>query len=218
MRWQPSRAGSPRLISTTPPISQRSPLRPRGLAGELWISSRRWCSRRIHGIPQDYFDKGDPYFCHCAKTTRLSATPSARRQKAADEFQVALRRAEWFKPYTDETVRRWRGSGVKRLAVITPGFAADCLETLEEIGVENARIFPRGRRRAIRGDPMSQRQRRRDGGNRSRRAPGAWRMGGVKLGSVGLFKSEGARTGRPDHPAFQDTGSPRQWRTACRPR
>jgi ferrochelatase len=96
----------------------------------------------FHGIPQAYFDKGDPYYCHCAKTTRL-----LREALGWDEnrlrmtFQSRFGRAEWLKPYTADTVRELARSGVRRLAVITPGFVADCLETLEEIGVENAGYF-----------------------------------------------------------------------------
>jgi ferrochelatase len=96
----------------------------------------------FHGIPQDYFDRGDPYYCHCAKTTRL-----LRERLKLDEsrlrmtFQSRFGRAEWIKPYTDETVRALAQQGVKNLAVVTPGFSADCLETLEEIAGENAEIF-----------------------------------------------------------------------------
>ncbi|MCL4712423.1 MAG: ferrochelatase [Pseudorhodoplanes sp.] len=98
----------------------------------------------FHGIPRDYFDKGDPYHCHCAKTARL-----LREALGYDEnrlrmtFQSRFGRAEWLQPYTDKTVEALARSGVKNLAVITPGFAADCLETLEEIAVENADIFRR---------------------------------------------------------------------------
>ena len=98
----------------------------------------------FHGIPKDYFLKGDPYYCQCAKTFRL-----LRERLNLDEsrfmmtFQSRFGRAEWLQPYTDATVKRLAKSGVKNLAVITPGFAADCLETLEEIGVENAEIFHR---------------------------------------------------------------------------
>jgi protoporphyrin/coproporphyrin ferrochelatase len=95
-----------------------------------------------HGIPQVYFDKGDPYYCHCAKTTRLLAEAlqwdEARMRMT---FQSRFGRGEWLKPYTAETVRELAASGVKRLCVVTPGFAADCLETLEEIRVENAGYF-----------------------------------------------------------------------------
>ena len=96
----------------------------------------------FHGIPQAYFDKGDPYFCHCAKTTRLLREALGLDEKRLRmSFQSRFGVAEWLKPYTDATVRALAKEGVKRLAVITPGFAADCLETLEEIGVENAEYF-----------------------------------------------------------------------------
>ena len=115
----------------------------------------------FHGIPQDYFDKGDPYYCHCAKTTRLVREalgwPEDRLRMT---FQSRFGRAEWLKPYTDETVKELAASGVKRLAVVTPGFAADCLETLEEIARRERRIFPRGRRRTLRAYPLPQRFRR----------------------------------------------------------
>ena len=95
-----------------------------------------------HGIPQAYFDKGDPYYCHCAKTTRLLGEALGWGEaRLRMTFQSRFGRAEWLKPYTAETVRELASSGVKRLAVVTPGFAADCLETLEEIGVENAGYF-----------------------------------------------------------------------------
>jgi ferrochelatase len=96
----------------------------------------------FHGIPQEYFNKGDPYHCHCAKTARL-----VRERLGLDEnrfvmtFQSRFGRAEWLKPYTDATVKGLAERGVKNLAVVTPGFATDCLETLEEIAGENAEIF-----------------------------------------------------------------------------
>ena len=97
----------------------------------------------FHGIPQAYFDKGDPYYCHCAKTTRLLRDAlgfGADRLRMT--FQSRFGRAEWLQAlHRPRPSRRWRGEGVKRLAVLTPGFAADCLETLEEIGVENAEYF-----------------------------------------------------------------------------
>ena len=96
----------------------------------------------FHGIPKDYFLKGDPYYCHCAKTIRLLC----ERLKLDDKqlmltFQSRFGRAEWLQPYTDMTVKRLAKEGVRNIVVITPGFAADCLETLEEIAVENAEIF-----------------------------------------------------------------------------
>src|SRR5262249_51905287 len=95
-----------------------------------------------HGIPQAYFDKGDPYYCHCARTTRLLAEALGwEDERLIMTFQSRFGRAEWLKPYTAQTARQLASRGVKGLVVITPGFAADCLETLEEIGVENARYF-----------------------------------------------------------------------------
>jgi protoporphyrin/coproporphyrin ferrochelatase len=96
----------------------------------------------FHGMPEEYLTKGDPYHCQCAKTARL-----VRERLGFDEaqfmltFQSRFGSAEWLKPYTDETVRSLARRGVKNLAVVMPGFAADCLETLDEIGHENAEIF-----------------------------------------------------------------------------
>jgi protoporphyrin/coproporphyrin ferrochelatase len=96
----------------------------------------------FHGVPKDYLVKGDPYYCHCAKTARL-----LRARLGLDEeafrltFQSRFGFAEWLQPYTAETVKSLAERGVKSLAIVTPGFVADCLETLEEIAGENAEIF-----------------------------------------------------------------------------
>jgi protoporphyrin/coproporphyrin ferrochelatase len=96
----------------------------------------------FHGMPEDYLRKGDPYYCQCHKTARL-----LRDRLGYDEgrllltFQSRFGTAEWLKPYTDATVKALAEKGVKNLAVIMPGFTADCLETLEEIAMENAAIF-----------------------------------------------------------------------------
>jgi len=95
-----------------------------------------------HGMPEDYLHKGDPYYCQCAATTRLlRARLGLDEGKLMMTFQSRFGTAEWLKPYTDLTVKRLAEGRVKNLAVITPGFAADCLETLEEIAMENAEIF-----------------------------------------------------------------------------
>ena len=97
-----------------------------------------------HGMPKEAVDKGDPYQVQCARTTEL-----LRAQLGLDEtklmmsFQSRFGRAQWLEPYTITTVRALARKGVKNLVVITPGFSADCLETLEEIKVENARMFMR---------------------------------------------------------------------------
>ncbi|MBV9955979.1 MAG: ferrochelatase [Pseudolabrys sp.] len=96
----------------------------------------------FHGMPEEYLHKGDPYHCQCAKTARLLR----QKLKLKDgqllmTFQSRFGTAEWLKPYTDATVKGLAERGVKNIAVITPGFTADCLETLEEIAMENAAIF-----------------------------------------------------------------------------
>ncbi len=95
-----------------------------------------------HGLPKDYHLKGDPYHCHCYKTTRLLRERLGwPEDKLMVTFQSRFGSAEWLQPYTDETIKGLARKGVKRLAVMTPGFVADCLETLEEIGGENAEYF-----------------------------------------------------------------------------
>ncbi|NWF35272.1 ferrochelatase [Mariprofundus sp. KV] len=95
-----------------------------------------------HGIPDSYFNNGDPYPCHCRKTTRL-----LREALGLDEtqlqmsFQSRFGKEPWVQPYTDETLERWGKEGVESVDVICPGFPADCLETIEEIGMENRDIF-----------------------------------------------------------------------------
>ena len=95
-----------------------------------------------HGMPEAYVAKGDPYSKQCAETTALLR----KKLKFNDErlimtFQSRFGTAEWIKPYTDATVKSLAERGVKSIAIITPGFSADCLETLEEIAMENAEIF-----------------------------------------------------------------------------
>jgi ferrochelatase len=96
----------------------------------------------FHGMPQDYINKGDPYFEHCVETMRLlRARLGLDENKLMLTFQSRFGRAKWLEPATDKTVKELARRGVRNLAVITPGFSADCLETLEEIAVENAHIF-----------------------------------------------------------------------------
>lgn len=96
----------------------------------------------FHGIPQSYFDKGDPYYCHCAKTTRLLREKMGLNQEQlVMTFQSRFGPTEYIKPYTDETLKSLAQKGIKNVAVITPGFTADCLETIDEIGEENRDYF-----------------------------------------------------------------------------
>src|SRR6476660_434173 len=96
----------------------------------------------FHGMPQKYVDKGDPYQSQCIATTE-----SLRKRLGLDAtkliltFQSRFGFDEWLQPYTDKTIEKLAKDGVKNIAVVTPGFSADCLETLEEIAEENAEIF-----------------------------------------------------------------------------
>lgn len=95
-----------------------------------------------HGEPRRYLDQGDPYFCQCHKTTRLVAEHlGLQESEYLVTFQSRFGKAEWLQPYTDETLKALPGQGVKSVQMICPGFSADCLETLEEIGVENRDYF-----------------------------------------------------------------------------
>ncbi len=96
----------------------------------------------FHGIPQEYADAGDPYQDECNTTARMLATRLRLEPDAwAISFQSRLGKKQWLKPYTDETLKQWGADGVKGVQVICPGFPTDCLETLEEIAVENRGVF-----------------------------------------------------------------------------
>jgi ferrochelatase len=96
----------------------------------------------FHGIPKDYFMAGDPYHCEACKTARLLAE---RLELDGTQWQLSFQSRlgprEWLRPYTDETLRKLAAEGVRRVQVICPGFSADCLETLEEIAMENRDTF-----------------------------------------------------------------------------
>jgi ferrochelatase len=96
----------------------------------------------FHGMPKEYVDKGDPYPAQCVATTdALRQRLGLDAAKLLITFQSRFGRAEWLQPYTDQTIAQLAKDGVRRIAVVMPGFAADCLETLEEIAQENAEIF-----------------------------------------------------------------------------
>ena len=140
MRWQPALRVAPAYYDQPSYIDALAGSLDEGLAGlpfkpDVIIAS-------FHGMPVEYLHKGDPYHCQCAVTARLlRAKLGLDDSKLMITFQSRFGTAEWLKPYTDATVKSLAEKGVKSLAVITPGFAADCLETLEEIAMENAHIF-----------------------------------------------------------------------------
>jgi ferrochelatase len=95
-----------------------------------------------HGLPREYLDKGDPYHCQCQKTTRLLRDKLGwTKEKLRLVFQSRFGAAEWLQPYADVTFAELGKGGVKKMAVMMPGFSADCLETLEEIAIRGAETF-----------------------------------------------------------------------------
>ena len=140
MRWQPALRVAPAYFDQPVYIDAIATSLEQGLAKLPFKPDKIIAS--FHGMPEEYLRKGDPYYCQCAATARL-----LRGRLKYDESQLMLTfqsrfgPAEWLKPYTDATVKALAEQGVKNLAVITPGFSADCLETLEEIAMENAQIF-----------------------------------------------------------------------------
>jgi ferrochelatase len=95
----------------------------------------------FHGMPQRTLELGDPYHCHCRKTARLLSEALGREVDVA--FQSRFGRAKWLEPATDATLTSYPGRNIKRVAVAAPGFSADCLETLEELGIRGRDSFLR---------------------------------------------------------------------------
>ncbi|MCX7139782.1 MAG: ferrochelatase [Proteobacteria bacterium] len=96
----------------------------------------------FHGLPRYTLDRGDPYHCECQKTARLLAEALALTPEQYQlSFQSRFGRAEWLQPYTAATLAKWGKEGLRRVDVVCPGFPADCLETLEEIGIEGKAEF-----------------------------------------------------------------------------
>lgn len=95
-----------------------------------------------HGIPKSYFEKGDPYHCHCMKTTRLVREALGWTEKfCRTTFQSRFGPTQWLTPYTDKTLEALGKEGVENVAVAAPAFISDCVETLEEIAIEGKEIF-----------------------------------------------------------------------------
>jgi len=96
----------------------------------------------FHGIPQSYADKGDPYADRCRMTAKLVAEAlHLNEDEWAISFQSRFGKQEWVKPYTDVLLEQWGQAGVRSVQVLSPAFSADCLETLEELAVENKETF-----------------------------------------------------------------------------
>lgn len=137
MRWQPA-------VRTLPPYyddpayiaalaeSVRGSLGALDFAPDAIVAS-------FHGMPKRTLELGDPYHCHCLKTARLLGEALGREMTVA--FQSRFGRAQWLEPATDVTLAALPGQGAKAVAVVTPGFAADCVETLEEIAIRGRETF-----------------------------------------------------------------------------
>ena len=138
MRWQPSL----QIISHY----ESEPMYINALKNSLEkkISEITWKPDLIlasyHGIPQKYFDNGDPYHCYCQKTSRL-LSEKFKSIKIKTTFQSRFGPQAWLKPYTDKSLESLPQDGIKNLLVICPGFTSDCVETLEEISIQGKESF-----------------------------------------------------------------------------
>ncbi len=138
MRWQPSLQIIPHYESEPMYIealvkSIEKKIKEINWKPDLIIAS-------YHGIPKSYFNKGDPYQCYCQKTSRLI------KEKFSDvsiqtTFQSRFGPQEWLQPYTDKTLESLPNQGIRNVLVICPGFASDCVETLEEIKIQGKESF-----------------------------------------------------------------------------
>ncbi len=143
MRWQPAVRVAPSYHDDPAYIdalaaSMRRELGALDFEPEVIIAT-------FHGMPQAYLEAGDPYHCQCQKTSRLLRERFGwPEDKWLTTFQSRFGTDPWLQPYTDETVKRLAAEGVKRIALVAPGFSADCLETLEELDKENRHYFEEG--------------------------------------------------------------------------
>ena len=138
MRWQPSLQVIPHYESNEDYIN--------GLVNSIKkkLSEISWKPDLIiasyHGIPQKYFDKGDPYHCYCQKTSRL-IKEKFNEIPIETTFQSRFGPEEWLQPYTDKTLEKLPAEGKKNILMICPGFSSDCVETLEEIAIQGKETF-----------------------------------------------------------------------------
>ena len=134
MRWQPATRSVPPYFDHPAYIEALVKSLKQHIKALPWKPDLILAS--FHGLPREYLTKGDPYYCHCMKTARLLR----KKMKLSPEqlqvvFQSRFGRAEWLQPYAQGTVEGLPAKGVKNLAMIMPGFSADCVETLEEVAI-----------------------------------------------------------------------------------
>ena len=138
MRWQPSLQIVPHYESEPSYVSALVKSIEKKIETISWKPDLIIAS--YHGIPKKYFDKGDPYHCYCHKTTRLIKEKFSKIE-IQTTFQSRFGPQEWLTPYTDKTLESLSAKGIKNLLVICPGFASDCVETLEEINILGRETF-----------------------------------------------------------------------------
>lgn len=140
MRWQPAVRVAPAYFEDPVYIDAVARSMERDLAKLDFVPEKIIAT--FHGMPEKYLHKGDPYHCQCQKTSRmLRERLQVSPEKWLTTFQSRFGNDVWLQPYTDFTVERLAKEGVKKIALVAPGFSADCLETLEELDGENREIF-----------------------------------------------------------------------------
>jgi ferrochelatase len=137
MRWQPAVRTLPPYHDDPAYIGALKVRIEEGLAGLDFEPQALLAS--FHGMPQRTLELGDPYHCHCRKTARLLGEALGRELLVA--FQSRFGRAKWLEPATDSELKALPGRGIARIAIVAPGFAADCLETLEELAIRGRETF-----------------------------------------------------------------------------
>ena len=139
LRWQPT------MRSVEPYFDKKVYIRSIVKSIEQHVKNLTWKPQLIlcsyHGLPKKYFMKGDPYHCHCAKTTRLIKESLKEKLEIEFCFQSRFGPQEWLKPYMNEKFEELLKKKKKRICMIAPGFASDCLETLEEIAIQGKEDF-----------------------------------------------------------------------------
>jgi len=137
LRWQPAIRTLPPYYDDPAYIDALAASVEAGLAGLAFKPDALLAS--FHGMPRVTLDKGDPYHCHCRKTARLLGKRMGREVRVS--FQSRFGAQEWLKPYTEGVLGAMPGEGIKHVAMIAPGFSADCLETLEELSIRGRETF-----------------------------------------------------------------------------
>lgn len=137
MRWQPALRTMPPYHDDPHYIGALKADLERQIAALDFVPERLLLS--FHGMPQRTLELGDPYHCHCRKTARLLGEAMAREVDIA--FQSRFGKAKWLEPATDATLKAYPAKGVTRIVIAAPGFSADCLETIEELGLRGREDF-----------------------------------------------------------------------------